>query len=90
MGETCACGGKDGVTAAPGAAGRPEGRRPLASAGTVEAAARRSPRAAEILRGFGIDTCCGGRLTLSQAAASAGVAVETVLEALGAGRGDAT
>jgi regulator of cell morphogenesis and NO signaling len=54
---------------------------------TVEGAARRSPRAAEILRGLGIDTCCGGSLTLAQAAASAGVPVETVLEALGAGRG---
>jgi iron-sulfur cluster repair protein YtfE (RIC family) len=78
------------VTAAPGAAGRREGRRPLASAEAVEAAARRSPRAAEIRRGLGIDTCCGGRLTPSPAAASAGVAVETVREALGAGRGDAT
>jgi regulator of cell morphogenesis and NO signaling len=78
------------MTAAPGAAVRTEGRRPLASTETAEDAARRSPRAAEILRGLGIDTCCGGRLTLSPAAASAGVAVETVLEALGAGGGDAT
>jgi uncharacterized protein DUF542 len=89
MGETCTCGCKHGLTAGPGAE-RTEGRLTILSAETVEDAARRSPRAAEILRGFGIDTCCGGRLTLSQAAASAGVAVETVLEALGAGRGDAT
>jgi len=90
MGETCACGCKHGVTVGPGATVRTEGRCTVASAETVEGVVRRSPRAAEILRGFGIDTCCGGRLTLSQAAASAGVAVETVLEALGAGRGDAT
>jgi regulator of cell morphogenesis and NO signaling len=57
---------------------------------TVEAAARRSPRAPEILRGLGIDTCCGGRLTLAQAAASAGIPVETVLEALAAGAGHGT
>jgi iron-sulfur cluster repair protein YtfE (RIC family) len=78
------------VTAGPDATARTEGRRSIDSAETVEDAARRSPHAAEILRGFGIDTCCGGRLTLSQAAASAGIAVETVLEALGPGRGDAT
>lgn len=90
MGETCACGCKHGVTAGPGATVGTEGRRPDGSAETVEDAARRSPRAAETLRGFGIDTCCGGRLTLSQAAASAGIAVETVLEALGAGSRDGT
>jgi uncharacterized protein DUF542 len=90
MGETCGCGCKHGVTAGPGAAVRAEGRRVIGPAETVEDASRRSPGAAEILRGFGIDTCCGSRLTLSQAAASAGVAVETVLEALGATRGDAT
>ena len=88
MGETCRCGCQHGVTAGPGAPVGTEGRRPVVPQETVEDAARRSPRAAEILRGFGIDTCCGGRLTLSQAAASAGVAVETVLEALGAGRRD--
>ena len=90
MGETCACGCQHGVTAGPGATVGTEGRRPDGSAETVEDAARRSPHAAEILRGFGIDTCCGGRLTLSQAAASAGIAVETVLEALGAGSKDGT
>jgi iron-sulfur cluster repair protein YtfE (RIC family) len=57
---------------------------------TVEGALSWSPRAAEILRGLGIDACCGGRLTLAQAAASAGVPVATVLEALGADGRDAT
>jgi len=64
---------------APGGAER--GRRP-ASDETVETAVRGSARAAEVLRGLGIDTCCGGRLTLGQAAASAGVPIETVLAAL--------
>jgi Domain of Unknown function (DUF542) len=90
MGETSGCGCKHGVTVDPGATVCTEGRRPNGSAETVKDAARRSPRAAEILRGFGIDTCCGGRLTLSQAAASAGVAVETVLEALDADWRDGT
>ena len=40
---------------------------------TVEVAARRSPRALAALRELGIDTCCGGSLTLAQAAAAAGV-----------------
>lgn len=85
MGETSGCGCRHGMTVGLGATVCTEGRRTTDSAETVEDAARRSPRAAEILRGFGIDTCCGGRLTLSQAPASAGVPVETVLEALDAG-----
>jgi len=55
----------------------------LAPEDTVATAVRRSPRALEILRGFGIDTCCGGGLTLAQAAASAGIPAERVLRALG-------
>jgi hypothetical protein len=85
MGETCGCGCRHATTAGPGTASRST----IESEETVEAAVGRSPRSAEILRGFGIDTCCGGRLTLAQAAASAGVPVETVLEALGAGPGNA-
>jgi regulator of cell morphogenesis and NO signaling len=54
---------------------------------TVEATARRSPQGLPILQRFGIDTCCGGHLTLAQAAAAAGVPVETVLEALEPARG---
>ena len=65
------------------------GRQAIGSWETVEEVVRQSPGAAEILRGLGIDTCCGGRLTLSQAAASAGLSIGTVLEALGAGSEDA-
>jgi iron-sulfur cluster repair protein YtfE (RIC family) len=49
---------------------------------TVEAAALRSPYALLVLQHFGIDVCCGGHLTLAQAADAAGVPVETVLRAL--------
>jgi hypothetical protein len=85
MGDTCGCGCTDSVARDPRAAARAEGRRAIASDETVEGAMRRAPRAGEILRGLGIDICCGGRLTLAQAAASAGVPVAAVLEALAAG-----
>jgi iron-sulfur cluster repair protein YtfE (RIC family) len=49
---------------------------------TVAAAVLRLPYALLALQRFGIDACCGGQLTLAQAAASAGVPVETVLRAL--------
>jgi iron-sulfur cluster repair protein YtfE (RIC family) len=54
---------------------------------TVEATARRSPQGLPILQRFGIDTCCGGHLTLAPPAAAPGVPVETVLEALEPARG---
>jgi iron-sulfur cluster repair protein YtfE (RIC family) len=49
---------------------------------TVEAAARRSPRALEVLRGLAVDTCCSAALTLAQAAAAAGVPAERLRRAL--------
>jgi iron-sulfur cluster repair protein YtfE (RIC family) len=49
---------------------------------TVVAAALRAPFALSVLQRLGIDACCGGHLTLAQAAASAGVPVETLLRAL--------
>jgi iron-sulfur cluster repair protein YtfE (RIC family) len=48
---------------------------------TVEATARRSRYGGLLLQTLGIDTCCGGHLTLAQAAAAAGIPVETVLRA---------
>jgi regulator of cell morphogenesis and NO signaling len=80
MSETCCRGGQHGAGAAAGRTGQA-----FASEETVEAAAKRSPRGAAILRGLGIDTCCGGSLTLAQAAAAAGVSMETVRRALGEG-----
>jgi iron-sulfur cluster repair protein YtfE (RIC family) len=50
----------------------------------VATAALRSPDALLVLQRFGIDICCGGHLTLAQAAASAGVPVQTFLRALDA------
>jgi regulator of cell morphogenesis and NO signaling len=78
MSETCGCGCKQSAGAAAGATGRA-----LASEETVEAAVKRSPHALAVLRELGIDTCCGGSLTLAQAAAAAGLPPETVLRALG-------
>ena len=79
MRQTCSCGCRDGAAAA--------GMLPttITSDDTVEVAARRSPRALAALRELGIDTCCGGSLTLAQAAAAASVPTERVLQAL-AGR----
>jgi iron-sulfur cluster repair protein YtfE (RIC family) len=39
--------------------------------------------AAAVLRAPGIDRCCGGRLTLGQAAAPAGIPAEAVPRVLG-------
>ena len=83
MGSGCGCGCKDSGAAGPGVAAPAGGGRAMATDQTVESLVRGSPRASEILRGLGIDTCCGGRLTLSQAAASAGVPLTAVLAALG-------
>jgi iron-sulfur cluster repair protein YtfE (RIC family) len=40
------------------------------------------PGALEILQRFGLNHCCGAHLTLSEAAASAGVRVEEILKML--------
>ena len=90
MGDACGCGCQHDAEARPGETARLPTREASASEETVEGALARSPRVAEILRSLGIDTCCGGRLTLAQAAASAGVPVAAVLEALGADGRDAT
>jgi regulator of cell morphogenesis and NO signaling len=51
---------------------------------TVNDALRHLPETAATFNRFGIDTCCGGGLTLEAAAQSAGLSTETLLEALGA------
>ena len=88
MDKTCGCGCQHGMAAGPADAVRLADRETVAAQETVEGAVRWSPRAAEVLRGLGVDTCCGGRLTLAQAAASAGIPVETVLKALVASQED--
>jgi iron-sulfur cluster repair protein YtfE (RIC family) len=44
--------------------------------------AHRQPRALETLQALGINHCCGAHLTLREAAAAAGVPLETLLAAL--------
>jgi iron-sulfur cluster repair protein YtfE (RIC family) len=44
--------------------------------------ARRSPGALQVLKELGINHCCGAHLTLGEAAAAAGVPLDTLLEAL--------
>ena len=47
----------------------------------------RDPGALAVLKAMGINHCCGGHLTLIEAAAAAGVAVEALLEQLNATAG---
>jgi regulator of cell morphogenesis and NO signaling len=53
---------------------------------TVGEIVQRDPGALEIMKGLGINHCCGAGLTLAEAAASVGTSVGTVLAALNAGR----
>jgi hypothetical protein len=82
MGQTCGCGCRHGALPSPVDVGPTARLLALVPEDTVEAAARRSPSGLLALQRFGIDACCGGQLTLAQAAAAAGVPVETVLRAL--------
>ena len=54
----------------------------LAAALTVNDLLRETPAAAAILNRLGIDTCCGGSLSLAEAAASVGVPLPDLLAAL--------
>ena len=49
---------------------------------TVNDVLRHFPEAAPVLNRFGIDTCCGGALPLSDAAAAAGVEARQLVTAL--------
>lgn len=49
---------------------------------TVGDVARRSPAALEAMKQLGLNHCCGAPLTLSEAAAAAGVTVSEVLDAV--------
>jgi len=54
---------------------------------TVAEIVRLRPGAFEVLQRLGINHCCGAHLTLREAAAAAGVPVETVLASLGTAPG---
>jgi iron-sulfur cluster repair protein YtfE (RIC family) len=49
---------------------------------TVADISHHLPGAAEVLASKGINHCCGAHLTLGEAAASAGVSLESLLDAL--------
>jgi len=49
---------------------------------TVGHVAHHYPGTLEVMKALGIDHCCGAQLTLTEAAASAGVPLETLLGAL--------
>jgi iron-sulfur cluster repair protein YtfE (RIC family) len=76
MSQTCGCGcGHAAATAeVVGAA--------IAPGDTIDMVVKRVPGVVAVLREMGIDTCCGGNLTLVQAAASAGIPAARILQAL--------
>jgi hypothetical protein len=49
---------------------------------TVAEVSRRSPEALEAMKRLGLNHCCGAHLTLAEAAASAGLSVNEVLDAV--------
>jgi iron-sulfur cluster repair protein YtfE (RIC family) len=49
---------------------------------SIDALLRLHPVAGRVLNAFGIDTCCGGSLTLTQAAAEASVPCDDVSQAI--------
>ena len=55
---------------------------PITAEDTLNAIVARYPRALPVLQRFGLDTCCGGALSLRDAAQHHGLAVEDVLRAL--------
>ena len=56
---------------------------------TVNDLLREEARAAAVLNRLGIDTCCGGMLTLEEASRGAGTTADAVIEqVLHAARGD--
>lgn len=55
---------------------------PALASTTVDDLLRRAPRTAPILNRLGIDTCCGGGLSLDQAARSAGLELRELLAEL--------
>ena len=56
--------------------------RSIPTALTVNDLLRETPAAAAVLNRLGIDTCCGGALSLADAAASVGLPLARLLAAL--------
>ena len=49
---------------------------------TVNETVQRAPWTLPVLKSFGIDTCCGGAATLSEAAGRHGIELPVLLDAL--------
>jgi regulator of cell morphogenesis and NO signaling len=60
----------------------PETDAPITADLTVGDVAKRYPRALDAMKAIGINHCCGAHLTLNEAAASAGIALGSLLDAL--------
>ena len=54
----------------------------MTSTDTVNDVLRDTPAAAAVLNRMGIDTCCGGSLSLAEAAAAVGMPLSQLLAAL--------
>ncbi len=55
---------------------------PVNSDATVNATIARCPEAIAVFNGFGIDTCCGGGMSISDAARAQGLDPLILLEAI--------
>ncbi|HVQ77993.1 MAG TPA: DUF542 domain-containing protein [Candidatus Binatia bacterium] len=77
MAHACSCHDGAGRTPVP-----PEPTTLITADDIVGDVARGCPGALDAMKRMGINHCCGAELTLAQAAASAGVPVESLVEAL--------
>jgi len=80
MSHACGCHDHEGATETPVRTHKPG--QALTGEHTVGEVASRSPRVLAVIQEFGLNHCCGAHLTLTQASATAGVPIETVLRRL--------
>lgn len=81
MTHECSC-GQHATPALLAVRDRREARPAVSPTDTVADVSRRSPRALEALQRLGVNHCCGAHLTLTEAAAAAGVTVGTLIQAI--------
>lgn len=81
MTHACGCHGHDTTPAARGAITKVA--PPLAASQTVADVVAAHPELLETLKSLGVNHCCGGHLTLTEAAASAGIPLDRLLKAFG-------
>jgi regulator of cell morphogenesis and NO signaling len=65
-----------------GSGGAPDSNAGLDCSLTVNAVRARHPSTLEVFNRYGLDTCCGGRLSVSDAAHAAGVDAKALCAAL--------